>query len=82
VAFQNNPHSVIQGATETIYTALSQEWEDKDSRHMSNLVEQVPAVTTGTCMQSEVVYAPWSHIEEAPRKLWQEILVLVGNDDK
>jgi NAD(P)-dependent dehydrogenase (short-subunit alcohol dehydrogenase family) len=72
--------STSQGAATTIYAALSEEWEGRGGRYLSDLVEQEPADTTGNWLQSEVGYAPWIYDEEAVVELWRRSQRLVGDD--
>ncbi|KAI4756159.1 NAD(P)-binding protein [Aureobasidium sp. EXF-3400] len=72
--------SIAQGAATTIYAALSEEWEGRGGRYLSDLIEQEPADTTGNWLQSEIGYAPWAYDEEAAGRLWQESQRLVGSN--
>ncbi|CRK29842.1 hypothetical protein BN1708_015687 [Verticillium longisporum] len=74
--------SVAQGAATSIYAALSNEWEGRGGRYLSNLAEEGPAEISENWLQSEVGYAPWAYDEEAARELWEKSNKLVGIDDE
>ncbi|TDZ25559.1 WW domain-containing oxidoreductase [Colletotrichum orbiculare MAFF 240422] len=74
-----NMKDIPQGAATTVYAALSEEWEGRGGKYLSNLVEEGPADTTmPDWLQSEVGYAPWIYDEETAAKLWEESNRLVG----
>ncbi|EGY14655.1 hypothetical protein VD0002_g5962 [Verticillium dahliae] len=74
--------SVGQGAATTIYAALSNEWEGRGGRYLSNLAEEGPAEISEHWLQSEVGYAPWAYDEEAAKELWEKSNKLVGIEDE
>jgi NAD(P)-dependent dehydrogenase (short-subunit alcohol dehydrogenase family) len=81
-SLHNSMKSVAQGAATIIYAALSEEWEGRGGRYLSNLIEQEPADTTGNWLQSEIGYAPWAYDEEAASRFWQQSQRLVGSDNE
>jgi NAD(P)-dependent dehydrogenase (short-subunit alcohol dehydrogenase family) len=72
-----------QGAATTIYAAMSQEWEGKGGKYLSDCVVQGPVkVTEG--QQASILdggHAKWIYDEEKEGRLWKDSLKLIGMED-
>ncbi|KAI9807007.1 MAG: hypothetical protein M1833_002665 [Piccolia ochrophora] len=74
--------NAAQGASTTVYAALSQDWKGRGGRFLEDCDES-PPVDVGNSDLVSVGYAPHAYDEAAEKRLWKESLVLLdlGDDD-
>ncbi|CAI4214196.1 unnamed protein product [Parascedosporium putredinis] len=74
--------SPAQGASTSIYAAVSAEWEGRGGRYLDNCLETGP-VREGLAPLdfSDNGYAPWAFDVQKATKLWEESCRLVGVQD-
>ncbi|KAF2431485.1 NAD(P)-binding protein [Tothia fuscella] len=70
--------SPSQGASTSVYAALSEEWKHKGGKYLSNCVEMPPADPNVDMLSGDEGYAAWAYDEEKAKKLWEKSLELVG----
>ena len=75
--------STEQGASTSVYAALSAEWKDKGGKYLSDCVVQ-PAFShpEDPMAVGDDGYATWAYDEEAEGRLYKESLKLVGLKDE
>lgn len=66
-----------QGATTTVYAALSKDWEGRGGKYLSNCEEEPPIQPDISPSLIAPGYAAWIYNEEAERRLWEESMKLV-----
>lgn len=71
-AIMKNPE---QGASTTVYAAVSPEWEGRGGRYLQDC-EEAPAMGEGYSFISG--YAEWAYDEQKEKKLWEDSLEMVG----
>jgi NAD(P)-dependent dehydrogenase (short-subunit alcohol dehydrogenase family) len=69
-----------QGASTSVYAAISKEWEGRGGRYLADCVEQDP-VKPGTSPLDmvDIGYAPWAYDEEKAKKLWDVSYDIIAN---
>ncbi|CAG9950599.1 unnamed protein product [Clonostachys rosea f. rosea IK726] len=68
-----------QGASTSIYAAISKEWEGRGGRYLADCVEQSQAKPGTPPLDAvDLGYAPWAFDEEKAKKLWEVSCGLVG----
>jgi len=70
--------SPAQGASTTVYAAVSKEWEGKGGRYLEDCTESPPARGPSP---SGAGYAPHAYDPEGERRLWADSLKVVGLED-
>ncbi|GIZ47483.1 hypothetical protein CKM354_001057300 [Cercospora kikuchii] len=74
--------SPAQGASTSVYAALSEEWKHKGGRYLSNCVEQKPFASAGGALATnDDGYQTWAYDEEKEKRLWKDSLKMVGLED-
>ncbi|KAK3716880.1 hypothetical protein LTR37_006230 [Vermiconidia calcicola] len=80
-AIMSHMKSPEQGASTSVYAALSEEWKNKGGRYLADCMEQGPFQHPENPMSlDDDGYAKWAFDEEAEKRLWKESLKLVGLD--
>lgn len=71
-----------QGASTSIYAALSEEWKNKGGRYLSDCLEQ-PAFShpENPMYIGDDGYAEWAYDEASEKRLWKESLKMVGLEE-
>ncbi|CRK16092.1 Oxidoreductase calI like protein [Verticillium longisporum] len=72
--------SIEQGAANTVYAAVSKEWEQAGGKYLVDLVEAKPTAE-GDDKVTGPGYAPWAYNEEEAKRLWRDSLKIVGLPD-
>ncbi len=74
--------STEQGASTTVYAALSDEWKNKGGKYLSDCIEQ-PAFShpEDPMGVGDDGYGPHAYDEAAEKRLWKESLKMVGLED-
>lgn len=70
-----------QGASTTVYAALSKEWEGKGGKYLSDCVEATPTSAGYSMTSTDMGYAPWIYDEAKATLLWKESCKLVNVED-
>ena len=71
-----------QGASTSVYAALSEEWKNKGGRYLSDCVEQAEFQHRENPMfVGDDGYEKWAYDEEAEKRLWKDSLKMVGMED-
>ena len=71
-----------QGASTTIYAALSEEWKNKGGKYLSDCVEQPPFSHAEDPMYvGDDGYATWAYDQKKEKQLWKDSLEMVGLKD-
>lgn len=80
LAYFKNPE---QGATTSVYAALSEEWKNKGGKYLSDCVEQgpFPENEPNPLSLASDGYKPWAYDEVAEKKLWALSLKAIGAED-
>lgn len=74
---------VGQGASTSVYAALSEEWKHKGGKYLSDCLEQAPfAHPENPAFIGDDGYAEWAYDEEGAKKLWADSLKMVGVTDQ
>jgi NAD(P)-dependent dehydrogenase (short-subunit alcohol dehydrogenase family) len=73
--------TAAQGASTTLYAAISSEWEGKGGRFLSNCMEMGPFRGKEGFEVMDEGYAPWVYDEEKQDKLWADSLKMVGIEE-
>ncbi|KAL8705625.1 MAG: hypothetical protein Q9201_001262 [Fulgogasparrea decipioides] len=76
---RNYMKSPEQGASTSVYAALSQEWEGKGGRYLEDCAEAPPAAPKGGA--TAVGHAPHAYNEKDARQLWADSCKMVGVPD-
>ena len=77
----NYMKSPEQGASTSVYAALSEEWKNKGGKYLSDCIEQAPLAHNNPMTVGDDGYATWIYDEQAERRLWQDSLKMVGMKD-
>jgi hypothetical protein len=82
VAVSNYMKNSEQGASTSVYAALSEEWKNKGGKYLSDCVEQ-PAFShpDEPMFIGDDGYAPWAYDEEGANTLWKDSFKMVGMQD-
>jgi hypothetical protein len=79
VAYMKNTE---QGASTSVYAALSEEWKHKGGRYLSDCVEQPAwAHPDEPMFIGDDGYAPWTYDVEGAQRLWKDSCKMVGIED-
>ncbi|MCJ1288710.1 hypothetical protein MMC34_000239 [Xylographa carneopallida] len=70
--------TAAQGAATTVYAAVSQEWEGKGGRYLSNCMEMGPFQGEEGILVMDEGYAPWAYDEEKEDMPWANSLEMVA----
>jgi NAD(P)-dependent dehydrogenase (short-subunit alcohol dehydrogenase family) len=73
--------SAAQGAATTVYAAVSEEWEGKGGKYLSNCVVQGPAGKDANAGIGDDGYSAWAYNEEGEERLWKDSCKMVGVSD-
>ncbi|KAF2426310.1 NAD(P)-binding protein [Tothia fuscella] len=73
--------NAAQGAATTVYAAVSQEWEGKGGKYLSNCMEMGPFKGVEGIQVMDEGYAPWVYDEAKQERLWEDSLEMVGIKD-
>ena len=77
--YMKNPE---QGASTSVYAALSEEWKNKGGKYLSDCLEQPPFSHPDDPMfVGDDGHAPWAYDEEGAKTLWKDSLKMVGLKD-
>ena len=78
----NYMKSPEQGASTSVYAALSGEWKNKGGKYLSDCIEY-PAFKhpEDPMFVGDDGYAPWAYDEEGAKTLWKDTLEMVGLQD-
>lgn len=68
--------SVPQGASTTVFAAVSKEWEGRGGRYLEDCDESVPF--GGEDKRSGIGYKPYIYDEKAAKRLWELSLGMIG----
>ncbi|KAF4922359.1 Retinol dehydrogenase 12 [Colletotrichum viniferum] len=74
--------SPAQGASTTVYAAVSKEWEGRGGKYLSDCVEAHPTSAGYNMMSTDTGYAPWAYDEAKAALLWKESCKLAGIEEK
>ncbi|KAL5590870.1 hypothetical protein FOBRF1_014427 [Fusarium oxysporum] len=75
---KNALRNKAQGATTTVYAAVSKDWEGRGGKYLADFVEERPVRPGVEPTSPELGHAVWIYDEEAERKLWELSERLVG----
>ncbi|KAF2493386.1 NAD(P)-binding protein [Lophium mytilinum] len=69
-----------QGASTSVYAALSEEWKDKGGRYLADCEEQLEVGKKPTQAQdaNDDGYKSWAYDRDGEEKLWKDSLKMVG----
>lgn len=74
--------SPAQGASTSVYAAVSKEWEGRGGRFLSNCLEQGPCTPGQPALAlANEGYAAWAFDEEKAKRLWRDSCKFVGVED-
>ena len=78
----NYMKDTAQGASTSVYAALSEEWKNKGGKYLSDCVEQAAFQHPENPMfVGDDGYEKWAYDEEAEKRLWKDSLKMVGLED-
>ncbi|KAF1983036.1 NAD(P)-binding protein [Aulographum hederae CBS 113979] len=70
--------SAAQGAATSVYAAVSQEWEGRGGRYLSNCMEMGPWEGKEGFEVMDEGFAPWAYDREVEERIWGDSLRMVG----
>lgn len=73
--------STQQGASTSVYCAVSEEWRGKGGRYLSDC-EEVGVVVVMDMMKGDTGFAEWAFDEGKAGRLWVESLRMVGVEEE
>ena len=76
---KNYMKSAGQGASTSVYAAISKEWEGRGGMYLEDCAESPPVGPGGGA--TAVGYAPHAYNEEDARQLWEDSCTMVGITD-
>ncbi|KAL8951805.1 MAG: hypothetical protein Q9222_002254 [Ikaeria aurantiellina] len=76
---KNYMKSQEQGASTSVYAALSKEWEGKGGKYLEDCAESPPVGPFGSATAAG--YAPHAYNEKAEKQLWADSCKMVGVQD-